>query len=122
MSVAGLRRGTILCLSKSPSCCADALRKHGRVSRAVDVLMGSGLIVAPAALSLLLVVAAGLFARTFPRLAGAPLGFDQDRVLLATITAPTVPDADRKALYHRLVRAASSVLGVAPPAARSIPP
>ena len=54
----------------------------------------------------------GLFSRTFQRLAGAPLGFDRDRVLLATITAPTVPGAERKALYHRLVRAASSVPGI----------
>ena len=53
-----------------------------------------------------------LFSRTFQRLAGAPLGFDRDRVLLATITAPTVPGAERKALYHRLVRAASSVPGI----------
>jgi putative ABC transport system permease protein len=91
----------------------DALREHKGVSRAADGPMGGGLIVAQVALSLLLVVAAGLFVRTFQRLAGAPLGFDRDRLLLATITAPTVPGADRKALYHRLVRAASSVPGVA---------
>ena len=65
------------------------------------------------ALSLLLVVAAGLFVRTFERLAHAPLGFDRDRVLLATITAPTVPPADRNLLYQRLVRAARVVPGVA---------
>ena len=65
------------------------------------------------ALSLLLIVAAGLLTRTFERLAGAPLGFDRDRVLLATISAPGVPGADRNVLYQRLVRAAASVPGVA---------
>jgi putative ABC transport system permease protein len=65
------------------------------------------------ALSLSLVIAAGLFVRTFERLAHAPLGFDRDRVLVATITAPTVPPADRNLLYQRLVRAAASVPGVA---------
>jgi putative ABC transport system permease protein len=89
----------------------DALRDHGRASRA-DGAVGSALIVAQVALSLLLVVAAGLFVRTFERLAGAPLGFDPDRVLLATITAPTVPGADRNALSPAR-RAASSVPGVA---------
>ncbi len=93
----------------------DALRGHGRASSDAGLNRGSsgGLIVAQVALSLLLVAAAGLFVRTFERLAHAPLGFDQDRVLLATITAQTVPPADRNLLYQQLVRAAASVPGVA---------
>jgi putative ABC transport system permease protein len=62
---------------------------------------------------MMLVVAAGLFVQTFERLAHAPLGMDRDRVLLATIAAPTVPPADRSALYYRLVGAAAAVPGVA---------
>ena len=57
-----------------------------------------GLIVAQVALSLVLVVAAGLFVRTFERLAAAPLGLDRDRILMVTITAPTVPAAERNPL------------------------
>ncbi len=91
----------------------DTLREHGGVARAADGRLGSGLIVVQVALSLLLVVAAGLFVRSFERLARAPLGFDRDRVLLVTITAPTVPAADRNPFYHRLVRAVASVPGVA---------
>ena len=94
----------------------DALREHGRVHGEAGGLgrgWSGGLIVVQVALSLLLVVAAGLFVRTFERLAHAPLGLDRDRMLLVTITAPTVPAADRNVFYHRLVRAAASVPGVA---------
>jgi putative ABC transport system permease protein len=94
----------------------DALREHGRVHGDAGGLgsgWSGGLIVMQVALSLLLVVAAGLFVRTFERLAHAPLGLDRDRILLVTITAPTVPGADRNVFYHRLVRAAAGVPGVA---------
>jgi predicted permease len=93
----------------------DALREQGRMPGGASSSGGwsAGLIVAQVALSLALVIAAGLFVRTFERLAHAPLGFDRDRILLATITAPTVPPADRNLLYQRLVRAAASVPGVA---------
>ena len=76
----------------------DALREHGRVAgetRGPGGGWSGGLIVAQVALSLLLVVAAGLFVQTFERLAAAPLGLDRDRILMVTITAPTVPAADR---------------------------
>lgn len=94
----------------------DALREHGRVHGEAGGLGGGwsgGLIVAQVALSLLLVVAAGLFVRTFERLAHAPLGFDRDRILMVTITAPTVAAADRNPFYHQLVKAAAAVPGVA---------
>jgi predicted lysophospholipase L1 biosynthesis ABC-type transport system permease subunit len=75
----------------------DALREQGRIGEAGGFGGGwSGwLIMLQVALSLLLVVAAGLFVQTFERLAHAPLGFDRDRALLITITAPTVQAADR---------------------------
>jgi predicted permease len=60
-----------------------------------------------------LLLAAGLFTRTFQQLARVQLGFDQSRVLTVTITAPTVPAADRSPLYHRLVRAVATIPGVA---------
>jgi predicted permease len=94
----------------------DALREHGQVvgeRRGLGGGWSSGLIVAQVALSLLLVVAAGLFVRTFDHLAHAPLGLERDRALLITITAPTVLAADRNPFYHRLVAAAASVPGVA---------
>ncbi len=45
----------------------------------------SGLVVLQIALSLMLVVAAGLFIQTFGRLLSVPLGFDSDRVLIASV-------------------------------------
>jgi putative ABC transport system permease protein len=94
----------------------DALREQGRVTgegRGPGGRWSGGLIVAQVALSLVLVVAAGLFVQTFERLAAAPLGLDRDRILLITITAPTVPATDRNVFYHRLVSATASVPGVA---------
>src|SRR5712691_898397 len=90
----------------------DALKE--RASAGVPhTRLSSGLIVAQVAFSLLLVVAAGLFVRTFERLARVSLGFDRDRTLVLTVTAPTVPAADRNRLYHHLVSAAAAVPGVA---------
>ena len=69
--------------------------------------------VAQVAVSVLLLVAAGLFGRTFQRLADAPLGFDADRLLVATVRTPTTPPADQSEIRHRLARAVASIPGVA---------
>ena len=69
----------------------DALKERGRSMIGESGGHASrGLIVAQVALSLVLVVAAGLFVRTFERLQGASLGFDRDRVLVVTVATPTV--------------------------------
>ncbi len=79
----------------------------------------SGLTVIQIALSLMLVVAAGLFVRTFGRLLNVPLGFDSGRVLVATVdTARARIDPDeRLPFYERLAEAVSRVPGVAHAAA-----
>ena len=66
------------------------------------------------ALSLMLVVAAGLFIQTFGRLVRVPLGFDSDRVLIASVdTARSrAAEADRLAFYQRLADAVRAVPGV----------
>jgi predicted permease len=92
------------------------LHEHGRIpgtSGGLSAGWSGGLIVAQVALSLLLVVAAGLFVQTFERLVRAPLGLDRDRILMVTITAPTVAATDRNRVYHELVKAAAAVPGVA---------
>ena len=68
--------------------------------------------VAQVAVSLALVVAAGLFVRTFSRLTQVSLGFDRSDTLLVTIRTPTVPGSERNALYHRVVKAVAAVPGV----------
>jgi putative ABC transport system permease protein len=74
----------------------------------------AGLIVAQIALSLVLLVTAGLLVRTFDRLANVPLGFDSDRILVLTVNASRslADDTDRLSLYHRLVDRLSEVPGV----------
>jgi putative ABC transport system permease protein len=73
----------------------------------------SAVLIAQVALSLTLVVAAGLFVRTFDRLSRVALGFDPARVLEVTVTAPAVPAERRNQFYHRLAAAAAAVPGVA---------
>ena len=94
----------------------DAMKEHARgASSGGGRGLSSGLVVAQVALSLVLVVAAGLFVRTFGRLATMPLGFDADRVLVVTVDTARagIAPADRLAFYHRLVAAAAAVPGVA---------
>src|SRR4029453_1243723 len=92
----------------------DALKDQGRsMIGETGGHASRGLIVAQVALSLVLVVAAGLFVRPFERLQGASLGFDRDRVLVVTVATPTVPATERRVVYQRLVRAAADVPGVA---------
>jgi len=79
----------------------------------------SGLTVLQIALSLMLVVAAGLFVRTFGRLLNVPLGFDSGRVLVATVDTARagIDPGDRLSFYERLAEAVSRVPGVAHAAA-----
>ena len=91
----------------------DALKEQGRMASEGRAALSSGLLVVQVALSLTLVVAAGLFVRTFERLGRVTLGFDRDRVLVVTVNAQLVPDGDRNRLYHRLVQTVAAVPGVA---------
>ena len=107
--------GTAPALRASAVAPIDALKEHGRTTSGRTRRLSGGLIIAQVALSLVLVVAAGLFVRTFERLATMPLGFDRDRVLVVTVDTARagVDPADRLGLYHRIIEAAGSVPGVA---------
>jgi putative ABC transport system permease protein len=78
-------------------------------ARPTSVLMAAQL-----SLSVVLVLGAALFARTFERLVHAPLGFDVDRVLLASIDTGRVPASPeaRTALYQAIADAIARVPGV----------
>jgi putative ABC transport system permease protein len=94
----------------------DAMKEHFRGALSGGSRgLSSGLVVAQVALSLVLVVAAGLFVRTFGRLATMPLGFDADRVLVVSVDTAraNIGAADRLSFYHRLVAAVAAVPGVA---------
>jgi putative ABC transport system permease protein len=76
------------------------------------------------ALSLMLVVAAGLFVRTFATLASRNLGFDRDPVLIASVNLLPLklePPA-RWELFAQLRRAAASVPGISVAALSSVTP
>ncbi|OLC74554.1 MAG: hypothetical protein AUH72_21555 [Acidobacteria bacterium 13_1_40CM_4_65_8] len=90
----------------------DALKDRGRNASAGRSGLSNVVVVAQVAVSLALVVAAGLFVRTFSRLTQVPLGFDRSDTLLVTIRTPTVPGIERNALYHRVVKAVAAVPGV----------
>ena len=100
----------------------DALRDRGQ--GAASGARSGSLVVLQVALSLVLLVAAGLFVSTFRSLATLPLGFDAQRILVVDVdTARAHTDsASRLAYYQRLVDAVRPLPGVAQAAASTITP
>jgi predicted permease len=74
--------GTAPALRASRVAPLDALKERGRSGHAERGGLAPWLVVAQVALSMVLLVAAGLFARSFVTLATRDLGFDRDRVLV----------------------------------------
>jgi putative ABC transport system permease protein len=70
------------------------------------------LVVAEVALSVVLLVGAGLLIRTFGELQRMPLGFEPEQVLTITATQSSRPREERQAYEADIVRAAASVPGV----------
>jgi putative ABC transport system permease protein len=102
----------------------DALREQGRGTVGGRSMFPTALVGAQVALSLVLVVAAGLFIRTSTELARQNVGSMKDRVLLAYITAPmtkyTLPQL--VATYDRVLDAVRTVPGVERAAISDITP
>lgn len=99
---------------------ADSVRAAGAFGRLrVRDAASGGLVVAQVAVSLVLMTGAGLFVRTFERLAAVPLGFDPARVLVVNVdTSRATTDAAARLGYHdRLVDEVRGVSGVAGAAA-----
>jgi len=94
----------------------DALKEQSRGALGdARSRLASGLVVAQVALSMVLIVAAGLLVGTFERLVTLPLGFDGDRVLTVNVdvTRASTDPGNRVPLYHQLVAAVAAVPGVA---------
>ena len=89
-------------------------RQPGRGARNTTIGAGGGLVIAQVGVSLMLVVGAGLFLRSFVALAYRDLGFDRDRVLVGVVNAPRdrVPAEGSAARYERVREAAAGVPGV----------
>jgi putative ABC transport system permease protein len=93
---------------------SEALKEQGRGVVGERFGLGNLLVVVQVALSVILVVAAGLFVRTFSSLANVNLGFDHRSVLIATINAQRLQldSSQRPELFERLRQAAANVPGV----------
>ena len=103
----------------------EALREQGRgVVGEGRVGAGGVLVIAQVALSLLLVVGAGLFVRTFSALANRDLGFDRDPLLVVNIDAGAsqAKEEERTALFDRVRESVAVVPGVARVALSAVPP
>jgi predicted permease len=103
----------------------DALKEQGRAMAGErHGSLGSPLVVAQVALSLVLVVAAGLFVRTFTTLANRDLGFTFDPLLVVSIDAERnkTPQDQRPALFERLAQAVASVPGIEKSAVSAVTP
>ncbi len=91
----------------------EVVRTHGGTGVEHGLGLGGALVAGQIASSLVLIVAAGLFIRTFVNLATLSLGFDRDAVLLVRLEVPPTTAASRRvALYEQLaatVRAARDV-------------
>jgi putative ABC transport system permease protein len=93
----------------------DDLKQGGRASTGRQRRLRAGLVAAQVALSLMLLVGAGLTIKSFARLQRVPSGFDADGVLTAHISLPTVRYAtsgQKSAFWERALEALRAVPGV----------
>lgn len=124
-AIVALVFGVVPALRASRTRPMEAIRQHGRGTDGIRrVGLGSALVVGQVALSLLLVVAAGLFVRTFASLATVDLGFDRDAVLLVRFDAQGtgVEPTQRAALYERVLEAVRSMPAVSNAAVSEVTP
>ena len=103
----------------------EAIREHGRNTageRGIGV--GGALVAGQVALALVLVVAAGLFIRTFTTLAALDVGFDRDPVLLVRLDVhrTSAEPSQRAALYERVAATVRATPGVARAAVSEVTP
>lgn len=117
--------GTLPALRASRARPMEAMREQGRGNSSDGRIgLGGGLVVAQVALSLALVVGAGLFVRTFAALSSVPLGFDRDQVLVVNLSVQTsATDSTRRAdLFERVRQAALATPGVSQAAISMVTP
>jgi predicted permease len=116
--------GTVPALGATRIQPVEAMKEQGRGIVGGSSRLAAGLVAGQVAMSLILVVGAGLFVRTFESLANRDLGFQRAGVLLVSVDArrTLVPLQDRAALYQRARQAIEAVPGVENVAASLITP
>jgi predicted permease len=114
-AAAALLFGTVPALRAASVDPVEALRSARTTAYgAARIGLAGALVVGQIAISLVLVAAAGLFARSFRTLATLDVGFDRDAVLVADadVRKTTVPEDGRAAFAHRIRDAAAAAPGV----------
>ena len=124
--VAGIGFGLVpssLVRRQSP---ADALKSGGRGATVARRGAGRVLVIVEVALSLMLLVGAGLLLQSFTRLTHVPVGFRSEGLLTMRVSLPTTQYADPAAMRSfmaRLIPRLESIPGVASAAASmALPP
>ena len=120
----GLLFGIAPALSSSGQSMSDALRAGIRTAAGNRTArrLRSGLLVVEIALSLMFLVAAGLLVRSFIALEGAPIGFDPDGLVAASVKLANDPaPSDREAVIQSLIGSIGSIPGVNQVASGALP-
>ena len=123
---AGLVFGLVPSAYLSAQSPADALKSGGRGTTSSSRGAGRILVVAEVALSLMLLVGAGLLLQSFTRLTHTRVGFNPDRLLTLRVSLPTSTYADASAMrlfLARLIPRLTAIPGVEQAAASmALPP
>ena len=117
--------GTVPALRATRVAPQDAIKAQGRgISGQHRFALGNILVIVQVALSLVLLVGAGLFVRTFTSLTGKSLGFDARPVLVAQVNFQPLQlePAAREDLLARVYQAAAATPGVEHAALSAVTP
>src|SRR3954464_5647140 len=102
--MAGLVFGLIPSAVAARQSPVEALKAGGRGAAASRRGPRNALVVTEVALSLMLLVGAGLLLHSFARLSRTPLGFNADRLLTFRVSLPTITYADPEAMRSFVAR------------------
>ena len=117
-TITGLTCGILPAIRGSRVAVADSLKQASRGSVGPEgrrgLLVGKALVTAQMAFCLLLLVVAGLFARSLESLTQTDVGFDRDRVLTARVDVRSAgySNEERLALYRRVIARLEALPGV----------
>ena len=112
--ITGIIVGLVPSLINRRADLGNALRRGARGGRTEGMRLRSGLLVAQATLSVVLLVGATLFVRSLGAVKRMPMGYDADRVLLVSrvIRGATFDDSTQQTVRRLLLETAQSLPGV----------